>query len=109
MRVLMGDFAALYRLGLRDILSGDAVQVIEAESGRLIELLVEVLPQVVVLDGDKEETGSTVARIVRDFPAIRVIACSSQTPTMRVFPSFHSGESYSTPLDPASLKQEVLV
>lgn len=109
MRVLMGDFGALYRLGLRDILSGDGFQVIEAESGRLIELLVEVLPQVVVLDGDKEETGSTVARIVRDFPAIRVIACSSHAPTMRIFPSFHSGESYSTPLDPTSLKQEVLV
>lgn len=107
MRVLMGDFDALYRLGLRDILIRDGRQIVETSTDRIIERLVEVLPQVVVLDQDKSETAAVVARIVRDFPAIRVIACSSAQPRMQVFPSFHSGESYSTRLDPALLEREV--
>lgn len=109
MRVLMGDFDALYRLGLREILDRDGAQVVEAGADRLLERLIDTLPHVVVMDADKATTAGVAAAIVRDFPAIRVVACSSKSPVMRVYPAFHGGESYLTSLDPALLEREILL
>jgi hypothetical protein len=106
-RVLMGDFDALYRLGFKDILAADTVEWIESSEGGVLDQLVEALPDVVVLDEDKATTPVLVERIVHDFPAIRVIACSSESPTMRIFPSFHRGEFYTRPLEPALFEREV--
>lgn len=103
----MGDFDALYRLGLRDILDTGSVELIEAPASGVLEQLVEARPDVVVLDDDKDDTNDLVAKIVHHFPAIRVIACSSEHPTMRVFPSFHRGEFYTRPLDSTVFALEV--
>ena len=56
-----------------------------------------------------ERGDDLVHRIVHDYPAIRVITCSSGTPTMRIFPSFHRGESYLRPLEPAVFTEKVYV
>jgi hypothetical protein len=106
-KVLMGDFDALYRLGFVEILGGKEIELVETLAKGVLERLVEVLPAVVVLDQDKQETDELVKTIVHDFPAIRVIACSSERPTMRIFPSFHRGESYTRPLEPALFEREV--
>jgi DNA-binding NarL/FixJ family response regulator len=106
-RVLMGDFDALYRLGFEEILATQAVELIEATATGVLDRLVEARPDVVVLDQEKDETESLVYRIVHDYPTITVITCSSGTPTMRIFPSFHGGESYLRPLDPAVFEREV--
>ena len=106
-RVLMGDFDALYRLGFEEILATQAVELIEASATGVLDGLVEARPDVVVLDQEKDETEDLVHRIVHDYPAIRVITCSSGTPTMRIFPSFHRGESYLRPLEPAVFEREV--
>ncbi len=103
----MGDFDALYRLGFVDILDDRQVELVETLAMGVLERLVEVLPSVVVLDQDKQETDELVNTIVHDFPAIRVIACSSERPTMRIFPSFHRGESYTRPLEPSLFELEV--
>ena len=104
----MGDFDALYRLGFTDILTADgAVRLLEARAPDLVDRLLEALPDVVVLDEDKSDTVGLVQRIVHEFPSIRVIACSSERPTMRIFPAFHHGESYTSPLEPALLQREV--
>jgi DNA-binding NarL/FixJ family response regulator len=106
-RVLMGDFDALYRLGFEEILATQAVELIEATATGVLDRLVQARPDVVVLDQEKDETEDLVHRIVHDYPAIRVITCSSGTPTMRIFPSFHRGESYLRPLEPAVFEREV--
>jgi DNA-binding NarL/FixJ family response regulator len=105
MRVLMGDFGAIVRLGLREVFDGEGLDLVaeEAVTGDILERLVEALPDVVMLDLDTEGVEALAVRIARQFPAVKVIACSSVRPTMRVFPPFHNGESYSATLNPAVL------
>jgi len=106
-RVLMGDFDSLYRLGFVEILADQQVELLESTSTSVLERVVEARPDVVLLDREKEGTEDLVSRIVHDFPAITVITCSSGMPTMQVFPCFHGGESYLSPLDPEVFEREV--
>jgi hypothetical protein len=103
----MGDFSALHRLGFEDILRVDGIELIETASADVVGRLVEALPDVVVLDLDLHETAALVWRIVHQFPAVKVVACSSDQPMMRVFPPLHYGESYTTDLDPALLTSAI--
>ena len=105
-RVLMGDFSALHRPGLEDILRVDGIELVEAGSDVLSRLL-EALPDVIVLDLDKRTTIDLVHVIVHRFPVVKVVACSSSHPMMRVFPPLHYGEFYETDLDPALLTSVV--
>ena len=107
-RVLMGDFEALHRLGLEDILRVDGIELVDAGSGAgVLDRLLEALPDVIVLDLDKNETGDIVHVIVHRFPRVKVVACSSRHPMMRIFPPLHYGEFYETDLDPALLTSAV--
>ena len=104
----MGDFDALYRLGLASSLTGhDDVEVFEAHTDTLVANLVAAGPDVVVLDEQKRQTAGLVEQITHLFPAIRVIVCSSKQPRMRVYPPFHRGESYTSPLDAAQFERAV--
>ena len=105
-RVLMGDFSALHRLGLEDILRQDGIELMDAGADVLTHLL-EALPDFIVLDLDKCSTTDLVHLIVHRFPAVKVVACSSIRPTVRVFPPLHYGEFYETDLDPALLTSAV--
>ena len=105
-RVLMGDFSALHRLGLQDILRVDGIELMDAGADVLAYLL-EALPDVIVLDLDKRATGELVHEIVHRFPAVKVVACSASHPTLRIFPPLHYGEFYETDLDPALLTSAV--
>jgi CheY-like chemotaxis protein len=104
----MGDFGALHRLGFDTILSGKGLDVIEVSGNDLVERLVQSLPDVVVLDLDQEDAAAIIGRIVRDFPSVQVVACSSSRPMMKVFPKFHGGESYTTGLAEPSQFSRVL-
>ncbi|MEH1128256.1 MULTISPECIES: hypothetical protein [Micromonosporaceae] len=106
-RVLMGDFGALHRAGLEDILRVDGIELVATTAADVMGRLVEVLPDVVVLDLDQRETAALVALIVHRFPKVKVLACSSEQPMMRVYPPLHYGEFYSTELDPALLTSAV--
>ena len=106
-RVLMGDFGALHRLGLQDILRVDGIELMETAGADVVGRLVEALPDVIVLDLDEHDTLGLVDRIVRQFPAVKVVACSSEQPRMRVFPPLHYGESYESELDPALLTSAI--
>src|SRR5688572_31013386 len=108
-RVLIGDFGVIARMGLRRLLSDEGLDVLDAAGVRagIIARLGEVEPDVVLLDLDAEEVPDLAARISSTFPAITVIACSSAEPIMRVFPSFHHGESYCAPLTPVLLAAAV--
>jgi DNA-binding NarL/FixJ family response regulator len=104
-RVLIGQFGTVARMGLRDILDGQGIEVVaEAESAEVIVACVsEVRPDVVVLDLDDEGVLDLAEEITSEFPAIKVIACSCEEPVMRVFPPFHHGESYASKLSAALL------
>lgn len=102
-RVLLGDFSALQRLGFEDILRREDIELVRVSGGQIVERLVDTLPDVVVLDADAGDSPQIVGHIVHEFPAVTVIACSSESPTMRVFLPLHYGESYVSALDPALL------
>jgi DNA-binding NarL/FixJ family response regulator len=104
-RVLIGQFGTVARMGLREILDGQGIEVVaEAESDDgLVSYVSEVRPDVVLLDLDDEESLEMASEITSDFPAIKVIACSCEEPVMRVFPPFHHGESYASKLSASLL------
>ncbi|MEO3815977.1 hypothetical protein [Plantactinospora sp. B24E8] len=106
-RVLMGDFGALHRLGFEEILRVDGIELVRASAADVVGGLVEALPDVIVLDLDQRDTPELVQRIVHDFPTVKVVACSSEQPMMRVFPPLHYGESYTSDLDPALLTSAI--
>ena len=98
-RVLIGDFGVVARMGLRELLAEQGLQVLGTAGtrGEIIPRLSEVEPDVVLLDLDTEESPELATRISAAFPAVKIIACSSEKPIMRVFPPFHYGESYIAP------------
>jgi DNA-binding NarL/FixJ family response regulator len=106
-RVLMGDFSALHRLGLKDILRVDGIELMETAGTDVVGRLVEALPDVIVLDLDERATSELVRQIVHQFPTVKVVACSSRQPRMRIFPPLHYGEFYESDLDPALLTSAV--
>jgi len=98
-RVLIGDFGVVVRMGLQRLVVGEGLEVLGAAEQRreIIPRLSEGKPDVVVLDLDSEDASEFAAGISAAFPAVKVIACSSDEPIMRVFPRFHRGESYTAP------------
>ncbi|MDQ3735380.1 MAG: hypothetical protein M3400_15530 [Actinomycetota bacterium] len=108
-RVLLGDFGAIIRLGLRDIVDDDERSIVaeETASDGILERLHTTLPDVVVLDLDAADSTRLAKRIAADYPAVKVVACSSARPQMRIFPPFHRGESYCCELSPTALVEAV--
>jgi DNA-binding NarL/FixJ family response regulator len=104
---MFGDFGAVLRAGFDDVLRGEEVEVLRAEGDDLVARLVDALPDVVVLDLDHAGTTSLVARLVQDFPAVKVVTCSARRPLMRVYPPFHHGESYEAALEPEAFTSVV--
>lgn len=101
-RVLIGEFGSIVRLGLRELLEAEeSCDVVAEDNGgdAVMERLISALPDVVVLDLDGGDgAAALVDEITTDFPAVTIIACSSDQPRMKVFPPFHRGESYTAPL-----------
>lgn len=95
----MGDFGALVRAGFDDILSGHDVEIFTAPDDELLDELAESSADVVVIDLDRPGAVELAERIAADHPTLKVVACSSVRPTMRVFPAFH-GEPYVSELRP---------
>lgn len=102
-RVLLGDFGAVVRLGFEDALASDGFQLVEAPAEGLSESVMAVLPDVVMIDLDRPDASTLAMHVVTTFPSVKVIACSSAQPTMRVFLPFHAGESYVVELGVAEL------
>lgn len=94
-RVLVGDFGGITRLGLREFLREEGVEIVaELNAGdEILEQIAEMQPDVVILDMEGEGR-ELAAPIAAGFPNTKVIACSSDYPVMRIFPRFHHGESY---------------
>jgi DNA-binding NarL/FixJ family response regulator len=98
-RVLFGDFGGVVRAGFDEVLRGQRVEVLRSAGRDLVDELLDGLPDVVVLDLDAAATPELVRRLVHEFPAVKVVVCSSRRPLMRVYPPFHYGESYQVTLE----------
>jgi DNA-binding NarL/FixJ family response regulator len=107
--VLVSHFGAIARLGLHAVLEEEGCEVVEPEYGsdQLVGRIGAERPDVVVLDLDSGGAEELARRIAERHPAVRVIACSSEQPTMRVYPPFRNGESYESDLSPAHLAEAV--
>jgi DNA-binding NarL/FixJ family response regulator len=108
-RALVSHFGAIARLGLRTFLEEEGFEVVEPEYGstQLLSRLGIERPDVVVLDLDSAGTEGLARCIAERYPAITVVACSSEHPTMRVYPPFQNGESYESDLSSALLAEAV--
>jgi DNA-binding NarL/FixJ family response regulator len=106
----MGDFGAIVRLGIRDVLDseGDRVATQETPNDQIVPGLRVWPSDVVVIDLDSDGGAELAGRIASEFPAVKVIACSAGSPTMRVYPPHRNGESYTAELSPSVLIDAVL-
>jgi AmiR/NasT family two-component response regulator len=102
-RVLLGDFGAVVRLGFEEALQSAGFQLVEASAEDLTGSVMAVLPDVVMIDLDRPDASDLAMQVVTSFPSVKVIACSSVEPTMRIFMPFHGGESYVVELGVAEL------
>jgi DNA-binding NarL/FixJ family response regulator len=109
LRVLLGHFGSVFRIGLDDLLRERGYEVVAEETldQTLVDRLVDALPDVVMLDLDCEHGPDTARAISAAFPAVKVVAFSANTQTVRVFPRFHGGESYDLTLSTADLLDTV--
>ena len=109
MRVVIGAFGAIARMGILDLLCEEGFDVVaeQAPGAPILDRLTEARPDAVLLDLDDEECLRVAAWIASSFPSVTVVACSADEPAMRVFPPFHRGESYELPLDRDRLVQAV--
>ena len=101
-RVLLGQFGGIFRVGLADLLREAGCDVLPdgPADGAFVDQVVSEAPAVVVLDLDGDGTDDTARLLTERFPAMTVIACSSVELTMRIYPPFHGGESYLSKLSP---------
>ena len=106
-RILFGDFGAVARAGVEDVLRGEDVEARQCPNEELLARLDDRRPDVVVLDLDRPATPQLAERLVRTFPGLTVVACSTRRPRMRVYPPFHEGESYESELDLGDLATAV--
>ena len=99
------------RLGLRELIgSADGCDVVAEPTDEegIMDRLLEARPDVVLLDLEEGRSSNRLARAISSgFPAVMVIACSSDEPKMRVFPPYHHGESYVARLSPEALLETV--
>jgi hypothetical protein len=104
-RVLIGEFGAIFRAGLADLLAEAGCDILpdDGASGGILERLVDCKPDVVILDLDRPGVEEVARSLSTVRPAVTVIACSSAAMEMRVYPPFHGGESYLSHLSPDRL------
>lgn len=101
-RVLIGKFGAIFRAGLVDLLAEAGCDVLpdEQTDRGILERVVAGQPGVVLIDLDGPGAADVARSLAASFPQVTVIACSSAALEMRVYPPFHAGESYVSPLSP---------
>jgi DNA-binding NarL/FixJ family response regulator len=107
-RVLLVDSGGIGTLGLRDCLDAEGFE-LDSDGTSLdevLEWLAHSEPDVVVLNLEMENAADAAERIAGEHRAVKVIVCSLDHPTMRVFPAW-GGIPYEAPLDPDGLAAAV--
>jgi CheY-like chemotaxis protein len=107
-RVLIDEFDSIMGLGLRELLESDGIEVLDQESGSVLDVLASRLPDVVVLDLDAEDAADRAQTICHWYPTIQVVGCSATGTRMRIFPRFSLGDSFTVRLSPEEFIKAVL-
>jgi DNA-binding NarL/FixJ family response regulator len=104
-KVLIGRFGSIASMGLRGVLEDEGFEVVSEQpaSDGLLDVLQRIEPDVVIIDLDAGKSRELAFRVARDFPAVKVVACSSDRPSMLVFPAGEAGRSYRVGLSPSQL------
>lgn len=107
-RVVIDGFDSLFALGLQDLLRDDEVEMCPADHDCDEGVqLAPPLPDVVLLNTERDSTPRIVDELVTRYPAITVITCSSGVAEMRVYPAHHGGESYRCPLEAGEIGRQI--
>lgn len=104
-RVLLGHFGAVVKLGLEDLFAVEDMEVVTAPHtvSAMLEAVADGAPDVVLLDLDSRGVQRVVGKIARKFPEVKIVACSSTEPSMRVYPAYRQDQSYESALSPEAL------
>jgi hypothetical protein len=102
-RVVVGDFGAIARHGMSDALRSQGFEVLVYELADVEAHIDLVRPLAIVLDGDLESCRLLATRIAVEHPEIRVITCSVDEPSMRVYSDDSGPEPDPVPLTAALL------
>ncbi|MCB0912493.1 MAG: hypothetical protein KDB60_12840 [Propionibacteriaceae bacterium] len=93
-KVAVGDFNALIGIGINDVLAARRADVVHLATPTIVDYLRNSLPNLVILDSTAPGAADVVRQIVLEHPGIQVITCSTDSPTLTVYPPFHGGESF---------------
>ena len=106
LRVLVGGFGEVARLGIRAILSSPDLVIDECAAGAVMSTVSATRPDVLVMDAGVRDLGRA-ASVAAAYPATTVVACSAGEDTMRTFLRFGDGRYSSQPLTAAGLLESV--
>ncbi len=106
LRVLVGGFGEVARLGIRAILSSPEFVIDECAIDFVMTTVAATQPDALVMDAGARDLGRA-ARVAAAYPALTVVACSASEDTLRSFPKFGGGRCSSQPLSAAALLESV--
>jgi hypothetical protein len=99
--VVLGEFCAVLRLGLREVLAEHGCRVVaDGARGRQLRTLAR-RADALLLDLDAPPSAAVAARLASAHPRLRVIGCSARRPAMCVYTAQGPGEE--RPLDAPGL------
>ena len=106
LRVLVGGFGEVARLGVRAILSSPEFVIDECPIESVMTTIAATEPDALVMNAGARDLGRA-ARIAAAYPGLTVVACSACEDTMRTFPRFGGGRCVSRPLSADALRESV--
>ena len=106
LRVLVGGFGEVARLGIRAILSSPEFVIDECGIESVMSAVAATQPDVLVMDTGSQDLGGA-ARVAAAYPALTVVACSASEDTMRTFPRFGGGRCVAQPLSADAMLEGV--
>jgi hypothetical protein len=106
LRVLVGGFGEVARLGIRAILSSPEFVIDECGVESVMSAVAATRPDALVMDAGARDVWRA-ARVVAAYPALTVVACSASDNTMRTFPRLGGGRCLSQPLSAVALLESV--
>lgn len=107
--VLVGDFGAVMRLGLLEVLADARIECVgeRAAQADLLSRLEATAPDAVVVDWDDRRSEAVMASVQTRRPSVTVIACSSDRLAMRVVPGRADAVPYESELSTSGLVEAV--
>jgi hypothetical protein len=106
LRVLVGGFGEVARLGIRAILPSPEFVIDECPIESVMSAVAATEPDALVMDAGGKDLWRA-ARIAAAYPGLTVVACSACEDTMRTFPRFGGGRCVSRPLSAGAIRESV--